>query len=163
MNLNMIPSKKVTEDFLLPITRNSEPLIRQSQRKAEETFEIIITKPKETLPFKQPISIEGPWMVGLISLEVYFSFCSHNRKKKTNSNVTEIILTIFHLHYLKNAVEEIVGCSDLSSETLKDDTMGPLIFSVYRKVQLDEIEHSRSYFIPNGLCCISISWFWKLS
>ena len=50
----MRPKNKI-EDFLLSITKSCETLIKQTHRKAQETLEIILTKSKETFPFKPPI------------------------------------------------------------------------------------------------------------
>ena len=52
MNLNTIRPKNETGDFLLSITKNCETLIEQTHRKAEETLEFKITKPRETHLFK---------------------------------------------------------------------------------------------------------------
>ena len=51
----MIRPKNETEDLLLSITKNRKTLIDQTQRKAEETLEFKMTKPKETFHFKPPI------------------------------------------------------------------------------------------------------------
>ena len=55
MNLIMICPKNETEDLLLSITKNCETLIEQTHRKAEETLEFKMTKPRETFHFKPPI------------------------------------------------------------------------------------------------------------
>ena len=52
MNLNMIRPKDQTEDLLLSITKNCETLIDQTHRKAEETLEFKMTKPKENVSFQ---------------------------------------------------------------------------------------------------------------
>ena len=74
MNLNMIPPKNETEDLLLSITRNCQKLFKQTHRKPEGTLEFKVTQPRESFSFKLPIQIEGSWMIGLRSLEVYNSF-----------------------------------------------------------------------------------------
>ena len=51
MNLNMIRSENQTEDLILSVTKNCETLIEQTHRKAEETLESKMTKPKETFHF----------------------------------------------------------------------------------------------------------------
>ena len=73
MNLYMICPKNETEDLLLSITKNCETLIEQTHRKAEETLEFEMIKPRETFHFTPPVSIEGSRMIGLTSLEVYIS------------------------------------------------------------------------------------------
>ena len=73
MNLNMIQPKNETENLLLSITKNCETLIEQTHRKAEETLEFKMIKPRETFHFKPPIQVKGDWMIGLTDLEVYNS------------------------------------------------------------------------------------------
>ena len=51
----MIRPKNETEDLLLSITKNCETLIKQTHRKAEETLEFKMNKPKETFHFNPPI------------------------------------------------------------------------------------------------------------
>ena len=53
MNLNMIRSKNITEDFLLSITENCETLIEQNHGKAEETLETTVNKSKLFLSIHQ--------------------------------------------------------------------------------------------------------------
>ena len=77
----MIRRKNETEDLLLSITINCQTLIEQTRRKAEETLEFKMTKPKETFHFKPPISIEGSWMIGLTGLEVYISIFNITEEK----------------------------------------------------------------------------------
>ena len=73
MNLKRIRRKNETEALLLSITKNSETLIEQTHTKPQETLEIKMTKPGETIRFIPPIQINGDGMVGLTSLEVYNS------------------------------------------------------------------------------------------
>ena len=83
MNLNMIRPKNETEDLLLSITKNSETLIEQTHKKAEETLEFKMIKPRETIHFKPPIQVKGDWMIGLTNLEVYnsiFNITEENNK-----------------------------------------------------------------------------------
>ena len=46
-NLDMIRSKIETEDVLLSITKNCERLIKHTQRKAEKTLELKLTKSRQ--------------------------------------------------------------------------------------------------------------------
>ena len=58
-------------------------LIEQTHRKAEETLEFKMTKPKETFHFRPPIQTQGSWVVGLTDLEVYnsiFNITEENNK-----------------------------------------------------------------------------------
>ena len=74
----MIQPKYETEDSLLSITNNCETLIEQTHRKAKETLEFKLNKPREIFHFNPPIQIKGDWMIGLASLEVYNSIFSIN-------------------------------------------------------------------------------------
>ena len=69
MNLKMIRPKNETEDFLLSLTKNCETPIKQTHRKAEETLEFKLTKSRQTFHFNPSTSIEGSWMLGLVSLK----------------------------------------------------------------------------------------------
>ena len=73
MNLNMIQPKNETKDLLLSITNNCETLIQQTHRKAEETLEFKMIKPKGTFHFNPPINVKGKWVIGLTGLEVHNS------------------------------------------------------------------------------------------
>ena len=73
MNLNLIRPRNDTEDLLLSIIKKCETLIEQTNRKAEETLDSKTSEPRETFHFNPSISIEGSWMIGLTSLEVYNS------------------------------------------------------------------------------------------
>ena len=47
MSLNIIQPKNETENLLLSITKNWETLIEQTHRKAKETLEFKMIKPKK--------------------------------------------------------------------------------------------------------------------
>ena len=76
----MIRPKNETKNLLPSITKNYETLINQNI-KAEETLEFKATKSRETFPLKPPISIEGPWMIGLTRLEVHKAVSNIIREK----------------------------------------------------------------------------------
>ena len=69
----MMRPKNETEYLLLSITKNCETPIKQTHRKAEETLEFKLNKSKQIFRFNQPIPIEGSWILGLTTLEVYLS------------------------------------------------------------------------------------------
>ena len=58
MNLNINQPKYQTEDLLLTITENCETPNKQTHRKAEETLEFKMMKPRKTFHFKTPITIK---------------------------------------------------------------------------------------------------------
>ena len=49
--------------MLLSASENSETLIKQTHRKAEERLEFKLIKSGETFSFKPPTTIEGFWMI----------------------------------------------------------------------------------------------------
>ena len=73
MNLNKIQPENETEVLLLALTKSFETLIKQTHWKAEETLEFKLNKSRWKFRFNPPISIEGSWMMGLTTLEVYNS------------------------------------------------------------------------------------------
>ena len=58
------------EDVLLSITKNCEPLIKQTHKKPQETLECKLIKPKETISFKPLLSIAGSCLLRFAGLEV---------------------------------------------------------------------------------------------
>ena len=97
MNLIKIRHGNETEGLLLSITKNCDRLIKEFHEIGEETLDFKLTKPKEAFPFKTPISIERPGMIGLKSLGVY-NFFLIKQKEKAKSNFIQILLMMnFHL------------------------------------------------------------------
>ena len=64
MNLKMIRPKNKTEDLLKSIPKNCEKLIEQTHRKAEETLEFKMSKPRATFHFNPPVEVKEDCMVG---------------------------------------------------------------------------------------------------
>ena len=63
--------------------KKCETLIKETHRRAEETLEFKLTQLRESFHFKTLISIEGSWMIGLTSLDVYnsiFNITDKNNK-----------------------------------------------------------------------------------
>ena len=82
MKLNVIRSKRQTEDLLLSTNENCGTLIKQIHTKPAETLELKLYKPKEAFRFQPPISIEGSCMIGVCnesgSIQFYF-YCSRRK------------------------------------------------------------------------------------
>ena len=55
----MVRPKNETEDLLLSITKNCETLIEQTHRRAEETLDFKMIKPRQTIHFNSPIQVKG--------------------------------------------------------------------------------------------------------
>ena len=82
MNLNMVQLKNETEDILLSNTKNCETPNKQTHTRPEETLEFKMTKSRELFSFYSRIQMNGDWMLGLTSLEVYNSIS--NLTEETN-------------------------------------------------------------------------------
>ena len=134
MNLNMIRPRNGREDLLLSITKNCETLIQQTHTKPQETIEFKMIKPRETFHLK-PIQIQGSWMIGLTSLEVYnsiFNITEGTNKfelYRDNSNK-------FGFLELKDELEGILNISHISQEHLQDDVIGPRIIDEFQNYHM---------------------------
>ena len=145
MNLNMIRPKNQTEDLILPITKNCETLIKQTHRKAEETLEFKMIKPREIFHFKPPIQIQGDWMTGLTNLEVYnsiFNITEENNKFEIHRDMT----AKFGFLELKDELEEILNIPHITNKHLDDEILGPRIIDEYIKLS-NEKKNSDGYII----------------
>ena len=110
--------RKKTEDFLVSVTKICETLIKQIPTKPEETLEFKLTKTRETISFKQSISIEGSWMVGLRSLEVYQSIFIITQE---TIKFIQILFAEISFAELKNELEEFIDLSDITPNYLQHD------------------------------------------
>ena len=145
MNLNMIRPKNETEDLLLSITKNCQTLTKQTHRKAEETLEFKMIKPREKFHCKPPIQIQGDWMIGLTNLEVYnsiFNITEENNKFELYRDMT----AKFGFIELKDELEEILNISHITIEHLDDEILGPRIIDEYIKLS-NEKKNSDGYMI----------------
>ena len=135
MNLNMVRPKNETENLLLSITKNCETLIEQSHRKAEETLEFKMNKPRETFHFKPPIQIKGDWMIGLVDLEVYnsiFNITEENNKFDLYKFPDEKAGGVTY-EKARDEIEKDLDISDITATDLQDDIIGPIIIEEYRE------------------------------
>ena len=133
----MITPKNETEDLLLSKTKNCETLIKQTHTTPEETLEFELTKPRETFDFNPPIPIEGSWIIGFTSLEVYNFLFNINR----TSNKFELYTDTFDeflFEELKDEVNEILNISDISPYHLQHEIIGPRIIEAYKKIRLEK-------------------------
>ena len=131
----MIRPKNQTEDLLLSNTKNCETLIHQTHRKAEQTFEFKMTKPRETFHFNPPIQIKGNWMIGLTDLEVYNSILKiteENNKfelyKFPDSYNPDISYT-----KIRDEIERDLGIADITAANLQHDIIAPIDIEEYRE------------------------------
>ena len=113
MNLKLIQPKNETQDLLLSITKNCVTLIEQTHRKAEETLEFRTTKPRETIHFSPAIQINGNWMIGLTSLEIYnsiFNITEENNKFELSTYAFDECTFM----ELKDELEEIFNLEEIT-------------------------------------------------
>ena len=141
----MIQPKNEAEDLLLSITKNCETLIEQTHRKAEETLQFKIIKPRETFHFKPPIQINGDWMLGLTDLEVYNSIFNIT-EKNNNFDLYRDSSNKFGFIELKDELEEIPNISHITQEHLEDEIIGPRIIDEFLKLS-HEKKNSDGYMI----------------
>ena len=135
MNLNMIRPKNETEDLLLSITKNCQTLIEQTHRKAEETLEFKMTKPRKTFHFKPPIQIKDNWMLGLTDLEIYnsiFNITEENNKFELYKFPDEKAAGISYTK-VRDEIEKDLDILDITDVDLQDDIIAPIIIEEYIK------------------------------
>ena len=131
----MIRPKNETKDLLLSITKNCGTLIDQTHRKAEETLEFRMIKPRETFHFKPPIQVKGDWMIGLTDLEVYnsiFNKTEQNNKFELYKFPDEKIGGISYIK-VRDEIERDLDISDITAVDLQDDIIAPIIIEKYKK------------------------------
>ena len=129
MNLNLIRPKKETEDLILSTTENFETLVEQTHKKAEETLDSKIIKPRETFHFKPPTTIKDDWMLGLTSLEVYisiFNITEENSKIQLYIFLHEKIGGVSY-EKVKDEIERDLDISDITATDLQDEITAPII------------------------------------
>ena len=135
MNLNMITLKNETEDLLLSITKNCETLIEQTHRKAEETLEFKMIKPRETFHFTPPIQVKGDWMIGLTDLELnnsIFNITEENNKFKLHKFPDEKRGGVSYIK-VRDEIEKDLNISDITAADLQNDIIAPIIIEEYKE------------------------------
>ena len=128
MNQKLIRVENRTEELLLSITKICETLIEQTQRKAEETWEFKMIKPRETFHLNSPTQIDGDWMLGLTDLEVsksIFNITEENNKIELYKFPDEKAGGVSYTE-VRDEIERDLGISDTTDADLQDDTIGPI-------------------------------------
>ena len=142
MNLNKIRPKNETEDLLLSITINCETLIKQTQRKPEETLEYKLTKPRETFHFNPSVEVKEDCMIGLTDLEVYnshFNVTEKNNKFELYKFPEDKIGGVSYIK-VKDEIEKDLDISDITATDLQDDIIAPSIIEEDRKQVVERME-----------------------
>ena len=139
MNLNKIGHKTETEGLIVSISENCELLIKQTNRKPQETLEFKLSKPRVTSSLKPSfiLGLDTKWTIGLSSLEVYFSL--FNIKEET------IKIELYSYSFdessfteLKDEVAEIFGFSEVTPKLLQQDVVGSRIFKEFEKLRSEK-------------------------
>ena len=102
-------------------------------------------KPRETFHFNPPIQINGNWMIGLTSLEVYnfiFNITERNNKFEIYRDTSKK----FGFSELIDELEEIHNITHISQEHLQDDVIGPRIIDDFLKLS-HEMKNSDGFMI----------------
>ena len=131
----MTRPKTQTEDLLLSITKNYQTLFDQTHRKAEETLEFKMTKPKQTFQFNPPIQTKGDWMIGLVDLEVYnpiFNITEENNKFELYKFPDEKAGGVTY-EKVRDEIERDLDISDITATDLQDDIIAPIIIEEYKE------------------------------
>ena len=131
----MIRPKNKTEDLLLSITKNCETLIEQTHRKAEETLDFKMIKPRETFHFNPPIQIKGDWLLRLKSFGVYnsvFTLTEENNKFELFEYPDSRIGGVSY-EKVRDETEKDLDISDNTATDLQDDIIAPIIIEEYRE------------------------------
>ena len=131
----MIRPKNETEDLLLSITQNCETLIEQTHRKAEETLEFKMIKPRETFHFKPLIQVKGDWLIGFTDLEDYksiFDITEENNKLQLYKFPDEKSGGVSY-EKVREEIERDLDISDITAADLQDDLIAPIIVNEYKR------------------------------
>ena len=108
-------------------------------------MEFKFSQPGETLSFFPPISIEGSWMTGMISLEVFKSILNITHEDNDFELYTDTF-DEFSFKELKNELEENLSFLNISYERVQDEKIGPRKFSEHKN-QETERRHTDGYYM----------------
>ena len=131
----MVRPKNETQDLLLSITKNCQTLIEQTHRKAEESLEFKMIKPRDTFHFKPPIQVRGDWMIGLTDLEVYisiFNINATNNKFELYKFPDEKAGGVTY-EKVRDEIERDLDISDVTAADLQDDLIAPFNIEEYKE------------------------------
>ena len=131
----MIRPKNERDDLLVSKTKKCETLFEKTHRKADETLEFKMIKPRETFHFKPPIQVKGDWMIGLTDLEVYYSFfeITEENNKLQLYNIPDEKAGGVTYERVRDEIERDLDISDITAADLQEDLIAPFIFEEYKE------------------------------
>ena len=121
--------------YYYQLLKKCETLIEQTHRKAEETLEFKMTKPKETFHFNPPTQIKRDCMIGLTDPVVYnslFNITEENNKFELYKILDEKAGGISY-EKSRDEIERDLYISDITATDLQDDIICPIVFEEYRE------------------------------
>ena len=145
MNPNKIQPKNKTEELLLSIAKNCETNIEQTHTKSQGILETKMTKLGETFHYNQPIQINGDWMSGLTSLEVYssvFNITEENIKLELYIFPDSKIGGISY-EKVKDEIEKNLVFSDITATGFQNEIIGPIIIKEYREKVTERVNDDK--------------------
>ena len=140
MNLNMTTTKNETKDLLLFNTKNNfETIIQQIHASPEKMLEFRLIKPREAFLFNPHISIDGSWMIGLSSLEVYIfvSITEENNKIELYKYPGSKIGCVAY-EKIRGDIEKDLEITDNKATDLQDVIVYPIKIEEYREKKQKE-------------------------
>ena len=112
-------------------------------------MEFELNKSRETSDFNPPISVEGSWMIGLRSLEVYnflFNINTTNIKFEFYTDTSDE----FSFDEFKDKVEEILSISDITPSHLQHEIIGTRIIEAYNKLGFEKSSNDGNLILLMG-------------
>ena len=136
---------------MLSITKNCETLIKPTYTKPQKRLDYKLTKSGETFSIKPSINLglDFNGMVGLTCLEVYNCFF-FQKEEKTKFEFCTDTFDEFSFAELKDELEEILDLSNITSEHLKDKTIGPRLILAHKKLETEKRPTDGYYMLLMG-------------
>ena len=145
MNINMIRPKIEAEVLFFFHLLKTETPIEQTHTKAQETLEFKFNKARETFHFNTSIQINGDWMIGLTSLEIYNSI--FNIREENNNlelyNFPDEKSGGISYEKVRDEFGKDLGISDITPTDLQNDIIGPIIIKAYREQVTKRMEDEK--------------------
>ena len=110
-------------------------------------MEFNLTKSRETFHFYPPVEDKEKWMIGLINLEVYNIIFNIKPEKNKFELYTGPLDTELSYTTLKHQLAEVLGLSDIPSEDLEHEILGPDTVKIYRNLSIEKSQTDGYYIL----------------